>query len=133
MDQLEGELFGANGLHLVCTQETNGDKICGYIMSRLIADEAEILRLGVTLEYRRQGIASRMLTSLLQNLRDKSANRCHLELRSSNISARGLYEKFDFVMTGRRKNYYTDPQDDAVCMSMDILSDPSAISRLANN
>jgi len=131
MTQLEGEFFGANGLHLVCTEETNG-RICGYVMSRHIADEAEILRLGVNIEDRRRGIASLLLKSLLQNLRYKSVNRCHLELRGANTRARSLYEKFDFVMTGRRKNYYTDPQDDAVCMSMDIPEEPSAIPHLAN-
>lgn len=130
MAQLEGELYGANGLHLVCTEEPSG-QISGYIIARHVAGEAEILRLGVNLDNRRQSIASLLLRSLLQKLDAKGVTRCHLELRAANIPAKGLYEKFAFLMTGRRKNYYTDPQDDAVCMSMDVPADPTAISLLA--
>jgi hypothetical protein len=34
-----------------------------------------------------------------------------------------LYEKFDFLVTGSRKNYYSDPNDDAVCMSLNIQTE----------
>ena len=129
MDQLEGELFGANGLHLVCSEEATG-RVSGYVMSRHVAGEAEIMRLGVHLDGRRRGIAGLLLVSLLQNLSAKGVTRCHLELRAANTPARCLYEKFAFLVTGRRKNYYTTPQDDAVCMSRDVPADQSAISLL---
>ena len=126
MGQMEGELFATNGLRLVCTEEATG-RVSGYLISRHIVGEAEILRLGVNFDDRKQGIASLLLATLMHKLSEKGVSRCHLELRSANNPARSLYEKFDFLVTGRRKNYYTDPQEDAVCMSKDVTANPSDI------
>ena len=120
--QLEGELFAANGWQFVCRRENTG-RVCGYAMARHVAGEAENLKIGVNLEDQRQGVASLLLTILLDNMGSKGVRKCHLELRATNTPARLLYEKFAFQMTGRRKNYYTDPQEDAICLSRDIQAD----------
>jgi ribosomal-protein-alanine N-acetyltransferase len=45
-------------------------------------------------------------------------SRIWLEVRVSGSTARQLYEKFSFVESGRRKDYYTDPREDAIVMSL---------------
>lgn len=70
MAQLEGELFAANGWQVVCRRENSG-QVCGYAMARHVAGEAEILKIGVHHEDRRQGIASLLLTMLLGSMASK--------------------------------------------------------------
>jgi ribosomal-protein-alanine N-acetyltransferase len=119
MSQLEGDFFTTTGLQLICRLAVK-DQICGFIIGRTVADEAEILKIATDHDYRRRGAAEQLIRALLSLLMEKGIKNCHLELRSANLPARRLYEKFDFLVTGSRKNYYTDPDDDAVCMLLNI-------------
>lgn len=114
--QLEGEFFAADGWRLT-VREKQHDMIAGFLVARNLVGEAEILRLAVDEHYQRQGLGSRLLNHFLGILAKKKITSCHLELRSANHKARKLYEKSDFVMTGLRKKYYTDPADDAILMT----------------
>jgi len=122
MGQLEGDFFAAVTLQLVC-RLAEKDRICGFIIGRTVADEAEILRVATDRDLRRRGAAGQLLKAFISRLRAKGIRHCHLELRSTNLPARRLYEKFDFLVTGSRKNYYTDPKDDAICMSLNIQAE----------
>ncbi len=118
-NQLEGELSGPAGWRLA-GHAPGSDSLTGFLLARNIAGEAEILRLGVDERCRRQGLATSLLNHFINILSEEGVTICHLELRSENHQARSLYEKSDFVMTGIRKKYYTDPADDAMSMTRTI-------------
>lgn len=86
-----------------------------YALGRVVAGEAELLRMGTLPQYRRKGYADKTLGKFLLELQKNSAQSCFLEVRSRNDAAVALYEKHGFSRVGIRKKYYGD--DDALVMS----------------
>ncbi|MCX8033915.1 MAG: ribosomal protein S18-alanine N-acetyltransferase [Thermodesulfovibrio sp.] len=95
-------------------------EIIGYIVVRVILDEAEILSLAVKSSFRKRGIASALLRDIIFNLKKTFVKTCYLEVRKSNIGAINLYKRFGFKECGIRKNYYIVPQEDAILMKLDL-------------
>ncbi len=93
------------------------DEAGGFLLLRIVQDEAEIITLGVVA--RRQGIASRLLRLGLGHAAGQGVRRIHLEVAERNIAGRGLYQKFGFVENGRRPRYYPDGGD-ALILSLDL-------------
>ena len=79
--------------------------VCGFVCGRSCAGEAELLKIAVGREYRRQGIAIQLVAHTLRYLAKQGVERCFLELRATNIPALALYERFGFRRVGLRKNY----------------------------
>lgn len=94
------------------------DNIAGYIVARLTAGELHINNVAVRPEYRRQGIATHLLSRVLQEGGSLAATVAFLEVRAGNSEAKALYEKCGLVAVGRRPNYYSAPKEDAVIMSV---------------
>ncbi len=92
-------------------------RIVGMIVAWLLVDEAHIATLAAHPEYRRQGIARRLLIHTLRHLMDEGAVSSFLEVRESNLAAQEMYRKFGFEVSGRRPRYYKDNDEDAVLMS----------------
>ncbi len=92
------------------------EKLLGYGGIYQAADEANITNIGVQPEARRQGIGKALLSALLKVAEKRGCRVVFLEVRESNVAARTLYEKMGFVLAGIRKNYYTDPKENAVTM-----------------
>jgi len=114
-EHLEDELLQPTGFQFVVRNEATGNMeavLCGRVM----ADEAEILKLTVLKSSRRKGVASYLLDFVLNYCRGKGVKNCFLELRASNKAARKLYEKKGFFMAGLRKGYYEKPREDAFLM-----------------
>jgi ribosomal-protein-alanine N-acetyltransferase len=65
--------------------------------------------------HRRNGIATALLTGLIERINDTRA-RFTLEVRESNVGAIALYERYGFRAAGRRRRYYQDNGEDAVIM-----------------
>ncbi|PVA09337.1 ribosomal-protein-alanine acetyltransferase [Pelagivirga sediminicola] len=86
----------------------------GFALSRLIADEAELLTLAVDPQQRRQGIAAALLAALEADLAARGAARQFLEVAADNTGARALYANAGYVETGRRAEYYARPGGDRV-------------------
>jgi ribosomal-protein-alanine N-acetyltransferase len=101
------------GMLLVCEAKT---QVIGFVAARQAADQAEILNIAVHSDFRRKGVASALLTDALDAFRRSAIARVFLELRESNLPARKLYERHGFIRTGRRKSYYANPTEDALCM-----------------
>lgn len=73
--------------------------------------EAELLRLAVSPDTRRQGLARRLLEASETYLRTERINSLHLEVRNSNLAARALYEALGWNLQRTRKAYYPDGED----------------------
>lgn len=91
----------------------------GYILGLLLGEEAELLRVAVLPAYRRLGIGWWLVDAFLLRLAGDGTRACFLEVRSSNVAARCLYESHGFHGVGMRKNYYKKPTEDAVVMRYD--------------
>jgi len=92
--------------------------IAGYIVARETAGELHINNVAVRSEYRRRGIGVAMLERVIHEARLRKANTAFLEVRSANHAAQALYEKSGFRAIARRANYYSEPREDAVVMSL---------------
>jgi ribosomal-protein-alanine acetyltransferase len=102
-------------LTFVCEQD---QVLVGVLQWRHLGEEAEILDLAVRLHDRRQGLASFLLQSFLQHFSQSSVGAIFLEVRESNAPAIALYNKFGFQITGRRPNYYRNPDEAALLMNL---------------
>jgi ribosomal-protein-alanine N-acetyltransferase len=84
----------------------------GFLIGRLIADEAEVLTLAVHPNTRRQGIARELMEVYVKDLRSKHAEQIFLEVVASNEAAIALYSGIGFAKAGRRPKYYRTPTGD---------------------
>jgi ribosomal protein S18 acetylase RimI-like enzyme len=85
--------------------------------------ECELQNMAVAEPWRRQGIARRLLASgLIWCSACGSVDKLWLEVRASNSKAIAFYENAGFVATGHRPRYYTQPEEDAVLMSIGLRS-----------
>jgi [ribosomal protein S18]-alanine N-acetyltransferase len=118
------ELQGANrDLMLVArsVDSTIGSApIAGYIVARETAGELHINNFAVRSGYRRLGIGIALLHRVLEEARRRRANAAFLEVRSANHAAQALYERCGFRAIARRANYYSDPLEDAVVMTLNL-------------
>jgi len=86
----------------------------GFVLGRLVADEAEVLNLAVREECRRQGEGRALVEELLGRFAESGVSRVFLEVRESNRGAIGFYERMGFRQSGRREDYYREPREAAL-------------------
>ena len=103
------QLLTAGGTH--AEGAFRGTQLCGFILSRVAADEAEILTVAVLPAMRRQGLGARLLAANLARLAASKAKSVFLEVDATNTAALALYQAFDFARVGERKAYYRVPGD----------------------
>ena len=96
-------------------------KVVGMIVSWLIVDEVHVATIATHPEYRRRGIAKRLLTHTLQHLKEEGAQSSFLEVRASNFAAQDMYRKFGYEESGVRPRYYKDNDEDAILMTLESL------------
>ena len=101
-------------------KETFSDyqSIIGMICGAVVLDEFQIDNLAVKEDFRRKGVGSALVISGLRASARLGAVTAILEVRASNIAAQRLYRKCGFAVVGRRKNYYRDPDEDALTLSL---------------
>jgi len=92
--------------------------LCGFVCAQAVAGEWEIENVVVDARFLRRGIASELVRALIQHAKIQAAPAILLEVRESNLSARGLYEKNGFREVGRRRAYYRDPVEDAILYAL---------------
>ena len=95
-------------------------RIAGYIVARESAGELHINNVAVRDQFRRRGIGSALLTRIMEAARRLKVKVAFLEVRSGNLAAQALYEKTGFKAIARRPDYYSDPREDAVVMSLTL-------------
>jgi len=100
-------------------------RIAGYIVARETAGELHINNVEVRAQYRRRGIGRALLKRVVEKARALGVTTAFLEVRSGNLAAQALYEQCGFKAIARRTNYYSDPREDAVVMSLDLKQIPA--------
>jgi ribosomal-protein-alanine N-acetyltransferase len=78
----------------------------GLVLARAVADEAEILTIGVTPDRRREGVGRGLLAAALLWAREAGAARMFLEVAADDPAARAFYAQAGFTQVGRRSHYY---------------------------
>lgn len=107
---LEPELSNPLSLWLVGVCD---GQVVGYVGSQSVLDGADMMNIAVHPQYRKQGIAQRLILELISLLQDRGVKSLALEVRASNKPAICLYQKLGFVQVGRRPGYYRNPKEDA--------------------
>ncbi len=98
----------------------NSDEIAAYGMIYTAADEGDLANIAVLPEHRRRGLGKAFLSELCARAKERGALKLYLEVRESNEGARALYRSSDFTETGKRRNYYVNPREDAVIMEKSL-------------
>lgn len=101
---------------IACDEENN---IIGYIGIWTLLDECQINKIAVMPEKRKIGIGKTILNHVIELTRDMGVKSWYLEVRESNTAAQALYRSAGFSSVGTRKNYYINPVEDAVLMSLE--------------
>jgi ribosomal-protein-alanine acetyltransferase len=112
-DAVHNSLGNVHALALVSERKK---EISGCIFGMKVADEAEILNLAVTAPNRRQGEASELIRRLIAEWEPSGTRRIYLEVRESNAPAVALYKELGFQHGGKRKRYYSNPDEDALVL-----------------
>lgn len=107
--------------------DTRRNALVGFILSRVAADEAEVLTIVVAAARRRNGIGRTLVESHLARLRNVQVKTLFLEVGEDNLAARKLYAGLGFVEVGRRKNYYrtADPSEQMAALVLRHDIDPT--------
>ncbi len=93
-------------------------QLCGFVCAQAVAGEWEIENVVVAAGFLRRGIADELMRILIQRAKNDGASALLLEVRESNLAARGLYRKHVFREVGRRPAYYRDTAEDAILYTL---------------
>lgn len=88
-----------------------GGQVCGYGCLIVLFEDAELANIAVAPTYRGQGVGKLLMEKMRDYAKTLGAERMLLEVRVSNESAIGLYQKYGYERYGIRENYYADGED----------------------
>ena len=97
----------------------------GFILIRVVADEAEILTLAVRPAARRSGLGGRLVEAAVIRAAALGAERMFLEVAEDTVAARALYARAGFVEAGRRRGYYArsdGSREDALILALNFAA-----------
>lgn len=123
-DMYARELQNRSVCHVLLVR-TADCRVAGFCAFWLVFDEVHINNVAMRPRFRAQGIGTALLQHVLAEARQLGARRATLEVRASNERARRLYERLGFYVAGVRRNYYTDPVEDALILWRDDGSSAS--------
>ncbi len=95
----------------------DSDTLVGYAGMWMTVDEGQITNVAVHPDYRRKGIAQKLVNKLMEICKENKLVSITLEVRESNYNAIKLYDKMGFSRVGLRKNYYKNPTENALLMT----------------
>jgi len=100
-----------------------GEAVVGHAVMSVAVGEAHLLNICVGPRWQGRGLGRRLLRRMLRIARERNADTMFLEVRDSNVGARGLYESEGFGEIGRRRDYYPTRagREDAIVYARAIL------------
>ena len=98
----------------------NTGEVVGYFIFYDIFPECQILNVAVKESRRNRKIATRLFYAVFEYAKSANLTEFYLEVRQSNEKAVALYKKFGFKIDGVRKDYYKNPKEDAILMSLKL-------------
>lgn len=116
LDSIEAELLNEDKKLYYVIEDANG--VVGYAGAWLVYDEGQITNIAIRPSARRQGFGAKLTSALIEECFKRGMHEIFLEVRISNLSALSLYRKLGFTVKGMRKNYYSEPKEDAYIMSL---------------
>lgn len=116
LDSIETELVNEDRKLYYVIEDANG--VVGYAGAWLVYDEGQITNIAIRPSARRQGFGAKLTSALIEECFKRGMHEIFLEVRISNLSALSLYRKLGFTVKGMRKNYYSEPKEDAYIMSL---------------
>ena len=111
---LEEEMNNETSLFLVAKEE---NEVIGYIGMSIVIDEGYIFNVAVRESYRNKGVATALINELVTYGKKNNFSFITLEVRESNLPAISLYSKFGFIKAGERKDYYSNPKENAILLT----------------
>ena len=102
---------------LIAADQGSG-AVAGFAVASVLPPQAELESIAVRPNAQRQGIGSKLLALLVDELKAATVSEILLEVRASNRAGLGFYGALGFRRTGTRPRYYADPEEDAVLMSL---------------
>ena len=134
------EMRDVDRLHLVAItdRETSdndgsdgeGERVVGHAGLLYLVGMAHVSNVAVDPEYQHQGVATRLLIELLDQAREHGTTAVTLEARAANKRAHRLYSRLGFQPLGITPDYYTEPSEDALVMSIRFLDEPEVADRI---
>jgi ribosomal-protein-alanine N-acetyltransferase len=115
--QILDEIERKTGVSLIAE---NAEEIVGWCCGMLLPPDAELLKIAVAVDSQRQGVANLLLQEFSLLLAENGVTQIFLEARSGNSPALALYRSAGWKKQGNRKNYYTNPTDDAILLLRDL-------------
>lgn len=116
LDSIEAELINQKKKLYYVIEDTEG--VVGYAGAWLVYDEGQITNIAIRPSARRQGFGATLTRALIEECFKRGMHEIFLEVRISNLSALSLYRQLGFTVKGMRKNYYSEPKEDAYIMSL---------------
>lgn len=96
------------------------DQIVGYAGMWVFEEDAQVTNIAIIPDYRGKKLGEVLFAFIFQKAIQLGSHRFSLEVRKSNTVAQKLYKKFGLVPGGIRKGYYTDNQEDAIVMWVNL-------------
>jgi [ribosomal protein S18]-alanine N-acetyltransferase len=103
----------------------SGGAMLGYFVAMAGVDEMHLLNITIAPSFQGRGHARFLIDALIAHCQASGARELWLEVRASNLRARGIYERLGFRQVGVRKGYYPAPfgrREDAVVMSLKLTA-----------
>ena len=116
LDSIETELLNEDKKLYYVVEDANG--VVGYAGAWLVYDEGQITNIAIRPSARRQGFGAKLTSALIEECFKRGMHEFFLEVRISNLSALSIYRQLGFTVKGIRKNYYSEPKEDAYIMSL---------------
>ena len=117
-DMYASELQNRSVCHILIVRHEDC-RVAGFCAYWLVLDEMHINNMALRPQFCAQGIGTALLRHALAEAKEHGARRATLEVRASNTPARRLYGRLGFHVAGTRRNYYTNPVEDALILWRD--------------
>ena len=123
-EMMAAELQRSSAAHVFLLRQPDGP-IAAFCSCWIVLDELHVNTIAVDEPHRRAGVGRALMEHVLEAAARLGATRATLEVRESNAAARGLYERLGFSVAAVRRNYYTQPVEDALILWRGNLAIPS--------